>query len=100
MVEATVYDTSKKTTTTETRFFISSLPVDLRPRQLITGKHAAPRPFAFPCGQRDYPSEDDTLNTAIRIAMATKPTTPAMATIRIGSRALVKEVMLRSMSFW
>lgn len=30
MVEATVYDTSKKTTTTETRFFISSLPVDPR----------------------------------------------------------------------
>ena len=47
-----------------------------------------------------YPSELETLNTAIRIAMATKPTTPAIATIRIGSRAFVKFVMLRSMSFW
>ena len=28
MVESTVYDTDKKETTTDTRFFISSLPVD------------------------------------------------------------------------
>ena len=46
-----------------------------------------------------YPSELETLKTAIRMAMATKPTAPAIATIRIGSRALVKLVMLRSMSF-
>ena len=47
-----------------------------------------------------HPSDEETWNTAIRIAMATKPTAPAIITIRIGSRALVKDVMLRSMSFW
>ena len=46
------------------------------------------------------PMELDTLNTAVRIATATKPTMPAIMTMRSGSRALVKLAMLRSMSFW
>ena len=59
-----------------------------------------PRDFLDRAFHADYPMEEETLNTAIRMAMATKPTTPAIATIRIGSRALVKDAMLRSMSFW
>ena len=47
-----------------------------------------------------HPSDEDTWNTAVRIAIATKPTAPAMRTMSIGSSALVKAVMLRSMSFW
>ena len=47
-----------------------------------------------------YPIALDMLNTAIRMATATKPTTAAMVTMRIGSSAFVNVVMLRSMSFW
>ena len=47
-----------------------------------------------------HPSEEETWKTAIRIAIATKPTAPAIRTMRIGSSAFVKAVMLRSMSFW
>ena len=46
MVEATVYDTSKQTTTTETRFFISSLPVD--PRRALEAIRSHSRAGSMP----------------------------------------------------
>ena len=51
-------------------------------------------------GRNRQPSAEDTWKTAIRIETATKPTTMAIETIRIGSSAFVKVTMLRSMSFW
>ena len=46
-----------------------------------------------------HPRVAETSNTAVRMEMAIKPTTMAIATIRIGSSAFVKEAILRSISF-